>query len=453
MALFTFSPSSATPGQKVTIIGTGFTGATAVKFGGVDALFFNIVDDNTIEAYPAYLGTGVITITTTSGDISQPGFSILLTRVKITDLPALGRAVLPDDLQYVFDSIRGILCNAPNSAFPAGSGGGSGGGTGNVFTALGSPFKVRTTDVTYDYDTDLKAVIIFDIRLLGKSDYVVSGSDVSNEFENFIPAAVDDLSTTSADDGIVVDQPAVNISGGGSGATFTIETVNNLVTKVIQTGLGSGYTIGDTFSIAALPGIIFTFNSITGDTGQLIYDSVNGGVTIIGYRLIPGRHITIYADGVVNNQFNDVAGQLAIYNQLLKPMLMRGGVVLPWKRPASEIPLGWQECVDLRGKIIIGQDQSDVYDATTNPEGLSQSIGTTLGAKSHTLTEDEIPQITIQAKTNPAGAGSFWPFRVGPGYQPVLEDQHTIGGGLSHSILNPVYIVQYIEYIGLGSAV
>ncbi|AYO58178.1 hypothetical protein CO230_08625 [Chryseobacterium sp. 6424] len=33
--------------------------------------------------------------------------------------------------------------------------------------------------------------------------------------------------------------------------------------------------------------------------------------------------------------------------------IINGGVVFPFRRPASEIPVGWKECVDFRGKTIV----------------------------------------------------------------------------------------------------
>ncbi len=73
--LTSFSPIAQTPGQPVTINGTGFTGATSVLFGGVEALFFNIVSDTEITAWPSLSGTNVVTVVTTAGTVSLTGFS------------------------------------------------------------------------------------------------------------------------------------------------------------------------------------------------------------------------------------------------------------------------------------------------------------------------------------------------------------------------------------------
>lgn len=62
-----FSPSSGTPGTSVSVTGTGFTGATSVKFNGTAATF-SVADDSHIStSVPATATTGTITITTAAG--------------------------------------------------------------------------------------------------------------------------------------------------------------------------------------------------------------------------------------------------------------------------------------------------------------------------------------------------------------------------------------------------
>ncbi len=62
-----FTPASASPGETVTITGTNFTGATAVKFGGIDAASFTVVNTTTITAEVANGTTGSVTVTTENG--------------------------------------------------------------------------------------------------------------------------------------------------------------------------------------------------------------------------------------------------------------------------------------------------------------------------------------------------------------------------------------------------
>jgi hypothetical protein len=69
-----FTPSSGHAGTVVTITGTGFELATAVRFGGVDASSFTIVSSSTIEAVVGAGTSGPVTVTTPGGTASIAGF-------------------------------------------------------------------------------------------------------------------------------------------------------------------------------------------------------------------------------------------------------------------------------------------------------------------------------------------------------------------------------------------
>lgn len=71
------------------------------------------------------------------------------------------------------------------------------------------------------------------------------------------------LGSTSTADGTQTNQPAVTVTGAGAGAYFTVVTVGNVASVVTQVNPGTGYDVGDTFTIAALPGITFTITNIT----------------------------------------------------------------------------------------------------------------------------------------------------------------------------------------------
>ncbi len=62
-----FTPSSGCSGQVVTITGTNFTGATAVRFGGTNAASFIVVNSTTITAVTGAGTTGTIAVVTPSG--------------------------------------------------------------------------------------------------------------------------------------------------------------------------------------------------------------------------------------------------------------------------------------------------------------------------------------------------------------------------------------------------
>lgn len=63
-----FAPATATPGVTVTLQGVGFTGATAVKFNGLDAASFTVVSDTQITAVvPLYATSGLLSVTLAGG--------------------------------------------------------------------------------------------------------------------------------------------------------------------------------------------------------------------------------------------------------------------------------------------------------------------------------------------------------------------------------------------------
>src|SRR5687768_7863217 len=58
-----FSPTTICQGEKVTITGSGFTGATSVQLGSMMATNFQVVDDNTITAtVNDYAGDGPVRV-------------------------------------------------------------------------------------------------------------------------------------------------------------------------------------------------------------------------------------------------------------------------------------------------------------------------------------------------------------------------------------------------------
>jgi hypothetical protein len=74
-----FTPTSATQGQTVTITGENFQNVTAVSFGGTAAASFAVVNSTTITAVLGTGHTGIVSVTTTSGTDTETGF-----RYKVT---------------------------------------------------------------------------------------------------------------------------------------------------------------------------------------------------------------------------------------------------------------------------------------------------------------------------------------------------------------------------------
>jgi hypothetical protein len=88
-----FAPATASVGDTVSIAGTGFTGATAVRFGGTAALRFTVVSDTEIQAVVNGGSTGAITVVSPNGTGTLSGFTYLPPAPRITSFtPATSAA-------------------------------------------------------------------------------------------------------------------------------------------------------------------------------------------------------------------------------------------------------------------------------------------------------------------------------------------------------------------------
>ncbi len=110
-----FSPTSGRPGTVVTIIGAGFTGATAVRFGGVKATSFTVNSATQITAtVPVGAVTGKISVTTPSGTgTSAMTFTVLgafhqrSISIKLRlHLVVRGRVTVADGFQACAEDVR-----------------------------------------------------------------------------------------------------------------------------------------------------------------------------------------------------------------------------------------------------------------------------------------------------------------------------------------------------------
>lgn len=115
-----------------------------------------------------------------------------------------------------------------------------------------------------------------------------------------------------------------------------------------------------------------------------------------------------------------------------------GGMVL-WNKPADQIPAGWQEVEDWRGRMPVGVD----YYQTE-----FETLGKIGGATRKTLSVEEMPEHDHDYGFFKEGMGNGG----GKGYNPDKGPNNTTkktdpkGGGQSFSIMNPYRTVLFIEY-------
>lgn len=156
------------------------------------------------------------------------------------------------------------------------------------------------------------------------------------------------------------------------------------------------------------------------------------------------RYATFGDDGATNYLWTDfkrntsegVLARLERLERVAAPMILGGGMWM-WNRPAIDIPAGWAEVVDWRGRLPMGVNTDDVdFNIVGKPGGFKKS----------TITQNQTPK--------PAGLSSN--FEVGSrpafGSGPVVYWPKTISGAVAATedltFLNPYRTVYFIEYIG-----
>ncbi|MFL0089889.1 hypothetical protein R8G64_13100 [Tenacibaculum maritimum] len=126
----------------------------------------------------------------------------------------------------------------------------------------------------------------------------------------------------------------------------------------------------------------------------------------------------------------------------------QGGSMLLWNKPANEIPEGWREVINWRGRVPVGYD--------INQYEFNQ-IGKIGGEKTHKLINDEIPDHNHPMKLM---TGAHYNSKIkqyaGSGAKTRnttltdtldLQNTESAGGGQPHNNLQPYRVVIFIEPI------
>ena len=114
-----------------------------------------------------------------------------------------------------------------------------------------------------------------------------------------------------------------------------------------------------------------------------------------------------------------------------------GGMVL-WNKPAVDIPAGWQEVIDWRGRMPVGFD---------NVQSEFNVMGKTGGQKNKKLSIDEMPRHR-HGTGSYSGVGTGVKSEPWEGYNGAGDYTDYQGNDQAFSILNPYRVVYFIEYIG-----
>jgi hypothetical protein len=124
-----------------------------------------------------------------------------------------------------------------------------------------------------------------------------------------------------------------------------------------------------------------------------------------------------------------------------KPSNVPVGLIAIWGRPLSDIPAGWEEYINLRGRFPMGQNPDDSELA---------SLGSPGGSKTKKLSIAELPIVSpingsgIQKGSSFGGSGGNTMADIPGGNFGPGELIKPFGGDQPFSILNPYRIVHFI---------
>jgi hypothetical protein len=115
-----------------------------------------------------------------------------------------------------------------------------------------------------------------------------------------------------------------------------------------------------------------------------------------------------------------------------------GGMFL-WNKPANQIPPGFAEVVEWRGRIPVGFD---------NTQTEFNEIGKIGGAKDVQLTANQIPELVVRAYSTAGSDVGGGVVTTGNANEGALNIARTIGGNEKVTVLNPYRVIMFIEYVG-----
>lgn len=212
-------------GTTVTISGSGFTGATAVDFGGIAAKAFTVVSDSRITAWSPAQAAGLEDVTVTTADGQS--------------------ATVPAD-QFSYDAIPVITGISPSAGPPGGgtsvtiTGSGFTGVSAVEFGAVPAPrFRfVSDSEITVIAPPQNPATVDIAVRTPGG----VSLPTSADEF-TYTPLPVPSVTGVS---------PAAGPAAGGTSVTITGTALGNATAVKFGTTSATSFTVVSSTQITAI---------------------------------------------------------------------------------------------------------------------------------------------------------------------------------------------------------
>ena len=127
------------------------------------------------------------------------------------------------------------------------------------------------------------------------------------------------------------------------------------------------------------------------------------------------------------------------------------GLIALWGKPANEIPAGWREYVNLRGKMPIGLDPDYVKKPEDSQDYQLNSLLKQGGERSQQLTIEEMPSHSHNIETVPRRVSDVDRGSLSSTFSvddPTSRTSSSTGGDQPHNNMPPYRVVQFIEYVG-----
>jgi hypothetical protein len=303
------SPTSgpAAGGTLATVIGTSFTGATAIDFGTVPATNLTVVNDTTITAdSPAGTGTVDVTVTTpvgTSATSSADQFTYVAaptvagisptsgstaggTAVTISGT-ALTGATAVDFGTVPATDVAVVNATTVTAVSPA--------GTGTVDVTVTTPGGTSATS-SADHYTYTAPVAPTVTGLSPTSGSTAGGTLVTITGTNFISATAVDFGTTPATNVIVVNDTTITADSPAGTGTVDVTVTTPLGTSA--TSPADQYTYTPALA-PAVTGVSPYTGSQSGGTLVTISGTSFTGATAVDFGTVPATNVSVVNDSMI----------------------------------------------------------------------------------------------------------------------------------------------------------
>ncbi len=220
-SISSFNPTNAGTGTSITILGTGFTGTTAVNFGGISAQSFTVLSDTVIIAKVGSGATGAVSLTTRGSAPSLNGFNYIVA-------PNIS---YPSTQSYIAGTaITTIAPTNKGGAIPSNPY-----AQVSTFAGNGTPGSVNGKGTAASFGCNSVAADLFgNIYVADARNSVIKKIDPSGNVTTFAGSGV--LGSTNGNGTLATFNNPQGIATDVNGNVYVADTFNNIIRKIDPSG-------------------------------------------------------------------------------------------------------------------------------------------------------------------------------------------------------------------------